>query len=209
MAAAILAMVMTPACGSDPATGERAGTETAVAAGGSIDLKGANVIVITMDTTRADHIGAYGYEHAETPRLDELAAEGVLFEEAVTPSAFTLPSHSSILTGLYPPFHGIRLNGGSALADVHTTMAESLTEAGYRCGAVTAAFVVDGHWGLNQGFEFYDDDSSEWEDRFLLLGISAKLRLLMICHCYRASDSVIRIISARKATKNESKFYRR
>ena len=61
----------------------------------------------------------------------------------------------------------------------------------------------------NRAVEFYDGDSSEWEDRFLLLGISAKLRLLVICHCYRASDSVIRIISARKATKNESKFYRR
>ena len=61
----------------------------------------------------------------------------------------------------------------------------------------------------HRAVEFYDDDSSEWEDRFLLLGISARLRLLMICHCYSASDSVIRIISARKATKNESKFYRR
>ncbi|MBI9084137.1 MAG: BrnT family toxin [Desulfobacterales bacterium] len=57
--------------------------------------------------------------------------------------------------------------------------------------------------------EFYDDENSEWEDRFLLLGISAKIRLLMICHCYRAGESVIRIISARKATKNESKHYRR
>lgn len=57
--------------------------------------------------------------------------------------------------------------------------------------------------------EFYDDENSEWEDRFLLLGISNKLRLIIVCHCYRASDSIIRIISARKATKNESKFYRR
>lgn len=61
----------------------------------------------------------------------------------------------------------------------------------------------------NRAVEFYDDENSEWENRFLLLGISAKLRLLMICHCYRASDSVIRIISARKATKNESRYYRR
>jgi len=61
----------------------------------------------------------------------------------------------------------------------------------------------------NRAVEFYDEDSSEWEDRFLLLGISANLRLLMICHCYRVSDSVIRIISARKATKRESKYYRR
>ncbi len=57
--------------------------------------------------------------------------------------------------------------------------------------------------------EFYDDENSEWEDRFLLLGLSASLRLLMVCHCYRAEDSVIRIISARKATKNEAKHYQR
>jgi len=61
----------------------------------------------------------------------------------------------------------------------------------------------------DRAVEFYDEDNSEWEDRFLLLGISSKLRLLMVCHCYRASDSVIRIISARKATKNESMHYRR
>ena len=119
---------------------------------------GANVLLITLDTTRADRIGAYGYSAAETPRLDELASEGVLFEQTATATAFTLPSHSSIMTGLYPPFHGVRLNGGSALADVQTTLAERLTEAGYRCGAVVGAFVVDGRWGLNQGFEYYDDD---------------------------------------------------
>jgi len=123
-----------------------------------LDLTGANVLLITLDTTRADRIGSYGYGAAETPRLDALASEGVLFEHAVTPTAFTLPSHSSIMTGLYPPFHGVRLNGGAALADVQTTLAERLAGAGYRCGAVVAAFVVDQRWGLSQGFERYDDD---------------------------------------------------
>ena len=85
-----------------------------------IDLTGANILLITLDTTRADRLGSYGYAAAETPRLDRLANEGVLFEQAVTPTAFTLPSHSSIMTGLYPPFHGVRLNGGAALADVQT-----------------------------------------------------------------------------------------
>ncbi len=123
-----------------------------------IDLTGANILLITLDTTRADRIGSYGYEAAETPRLDALASEGVLFEHAVTPTAFTLPSHASIMTGLYPPFHGVRLNGGVALADVQTTLAERLAGAGYRSGAVVAAFVVDQRWGLDQGFESYDDD---------------------------------------------------
>ncbi|PWB70578.1 MAG: hypothetical protein C3F15_13675 [Holophagae bacterium] len=121
-------------------------------------LQHANVLLITLDTTRADRIGAYGWAAAETPRLDRLAGEGVLFEQTITPTAFTLPAHSSILTGLYPPYHGVRLNGGAALADVQTTLAERLSAAGYRCGAVVGAFVVDQRWGLNQGFEHYDDN---------------------------------------------------
>ena len=68
-----------------------------------------------------------------------------------------------------------------------------------------AASVFYDEWAV----EFYDDNNSEWEDRFLLLGVSAQLRLLMVCHCYRSGDSIIRIISARKATKNESVYYRR
>ena len=123
-----------------------------------LDLTGANVLLITLDTTRADRIGSYGYAAAETPSLDALASKGVLFENAVTPTAFTLPSHSSIMTGLYPPFHGVRLNGGAALADVQVTLAERLAASGYRCGAVVGAFVVDQRWGLSQGFESYDDD---------------------------------------------------
>jgi arylsulfatase A-like enzyme/Flp pilus assembly protein TadD len=139
------------------------------------DLSGANVLLITLDTTRADRIGCYGYAPAETPRLDALAAEGVLFEQVVTPTAFTLPAHSSIMTGLYPPFHGMRLNGGAALADVHTTMAERLTAAGYRCGAVMAAFVLDQRWGLSQGFEVFDDDFEMAPDQKLdLAGVQRR-----------------------------------
>jgi len=130
-----------------------------------IDLAGANVLLITLDTTRADRIGAYGYAQAETPRLDVLASEGVLFETAVTPTAFTLPSHSSIMTGLYPPFHGVRLNGGVALADVHVTLAERLAASGYRCGAVVGAFVLDQRWGLSQGFDVFEDDIDRAPDQ--------------------------------------------
>src|SRR5688500_4577551 len=77
-------------------------------------LRNANILVVTLDTTRADRIGAYGYEKASTPNLDRLAGEGFLFEDCITPSAYTLPSHSSIMTGLYPPAHGVRLNGDAA-----------------------------------------------------------------------------------------------
>jgi arylsulfatase A-like enzyme/tetratricopeptide (TPR) repeat protein len=144
-------------------------TETAAR---DITLPNANVLLITLDTTRADRIGAYGYEPAETPRLDALAEEGILFEQTITPTAFTLPSHSSILTGLYPPFHGVRLNGGTALAEVHETLAERLAVAGYRCGAVVGAFVIDQRWGLGQGFESFDDDfEMEPEQKLDLAGV--------------------------------------
>ena len=117
-----------------------------------------NVLLVTLDTTRADHIGAYGYAAAQTPALDALAADGVLFEHCITPTAYTLPAHSSIMTGLYPPSHGVRINGDTALAASNTTLAERLSAEGYRTGAFVAAFVLDGRWGLSQGFQHYDDN---------------------------------------------------
>ncbi len=120
-------------------------------------LRNANVLLITLDTTRADHIGAYGYAAAQTPNVDALARDGILFEHCITPTAYTLASHSSIMTGLYPPSHGVRINGEAALADSNTTLAERLSARGYRTGAFVAAFVLDGRWGLSQGFQHYDD----------------------------------------------------
>ena len=120
-------------------------------------LHNANVLLITLDTTRADHIGAYGYGAARTPTLDALAREAVLFEQCISPTAYTLPSHSSIMTGLYPPSHGVRINGEGALADANTTLAERLAAKGYRTAAFVGAFVLDGRWGISQGFQHYDD----------------------------------------------------
>jgi len=121
-------------------------------------LRGASVLLVTLDTTRGDRLGCYGYATAETPALDGLARDGVLFEKCITPTAFTLPSHASIMTGKYPASHGVPLNGGLALADAQTTLAERLSKEGYRTGAFIGAFVLDGRWGLKQGFEHYDDD---------------------------------------------------
>ena len=129
--------------------------------------RGANILLVTLDTTRADRIGAYGYAAARTPSLDSLARDGALFENCITPSAYTHPSHSSIMTGLYPPYHGVRVNGASALSDVHTTMAERLAANGYRTGAFVGAFVLDGRWGLEQGFEHYDDEFHLGQDQKL------------------------------------------
>ncbi|MCG8449836.1 MAG: tetratricopeptide repeat protein [Pirellulales bacterium] len=117
-----------------------------------------NVLVITTDTTRADHIGCYGNRGVDTPVLDRLAAEGILCAHATTPSPSTLPAHSSLLTGLYPHHHGARANGTFRLEDKVTTLAERLKSVGYHTGAVISAFVLDSRFGLDQGFDLYHDD---------------------------------------------------
>ena len=95
-----------------------------------------------------------------TPAIDGLARRGVLFAQAASPAPLTLPSHCSIMTGLYPTYHGVRLNGTTALSQGHTTLAESLSKQGYQTGAFIGAFVLDGRWGLNQGFRYSTTTSS-------------------------------------------------
>jgi arylsulfatase A-like enzyme/Flp pilus assembly protein TadD len=119
-----------------------------------------NVLLITLDTTRADRLGCYGYSPAKTPVLDRLAQRGVLFERAYAPVPLTLPSHASMLTGLYPPEHGLRSNGQAALPAAIPTLTTELQAAGYETGAFVAAFVLDHKFGLDRGFERYDDDLS-------------------------------------------------
>jgi len=121
-------------------------------------LRDFNVLLITMDTTRADHLRAYGHTGVETPNLDSLAQRGVLFSHAITPSPSTLPAHSSIHTGLYPFHHGARANGTFRLTEDVQTLAETFKAAGYRTGAAISAFVLDGRFGLPQGFDDYNDD---------------------------------------------------
>ena len=121
-------------------------------------LAGFNVVIITADTTRADHVGCYGNRSVETPFIDQLARDGILFAQAITPSPSTLPSHSSLLTGLYPSHHGARANGTFRLDEKVTTLAEMLKQKGYCTGAVISAFVLDSRFGLDQGFDLYHDD---------------------------------------------------
>jgi arylsulfatase A-like enzyme/Flp pilus assembly protein TadD len=116
-----------------------------------------NVLVVTFDTTRADRVGCYGYARAETPTLDTLAREATLFEHAITPIPVTLPSHSTMMTGLNPYHHGVRYNGIHVLPQRVTTLAERLREAGFKTGAIVSSFAVATRFGLNQGFETYDD----------------------------------------------------
>lgn len=124
-------------------------------------LKDSNVILITLDTTRADHIGCYGNSGVKTPVIDALAHRGILFASAFTASPSTLPGHSSIHTGLYPYNHGARANGTFHLAAEKTTLAEVFKGGGYATGAFISAYVLDSRFGVDQGFDVYDDDLSK------------------------------------------------
>ncbi|HEV8629226.1 MAG TPA: sulfatase-like hydrolase/transferase [Thermoanaerobaculia bacterium] len=119
---------------------------------------GWNLLLVTLDTLRADHLGCYGRQGAETPALDRLAAGGLRFEQAQSAVPLTLPSHATILSGLLPPRHGLRDNGRGALPGDVETLATRLAGAGYRTGAFVGAFVLDHRYGLARGFATYDDD---------------------------------------------------
>jgi arylsulfatase A-like enzyme len=118
---------------------------------------GFDVALVTLDTTRADHVGAYGYDKAETPNLDRLAREGVRFADAVSPAPITLVAHSSVLTGLDPDHHKVRHNGEYRLDPSQVTLAEVLQANGYETAAFVSGFVLDARYGLAQGFDRYDD----------------------------------------------------
>src|SRR5512143_177839 len=116
-----------------------------------------NVVVVPLDTLRADRLGCYGFRGIETPNIDAVASEGVLFEQATSTAPMTLVSHASIFTGLIPPHHGVRDNGGFFVEESTTTLAERLKDAGWTTGAFVGAWVLDSKWGLGQGFDVYSD----------------------------------------------------
>ena len=124
---------------------------------GSGTLRGGNVLLVTIDTLRRDRVGAYGNTDGLTPVLDRLAAAGIRYGQAYSHVPMTLPAHTSILTGLTPRHHGVRNNSGFRLDDRVPTLATLLKSAGYRTGAFVGAFVLDGRFGLNRGFDRYDD----------------------------------------------------
>jgi len=116
-----------------------------------------NLLLITIDTLRADHLGCYGYQQIKTPTIDNLAAQGIMFTQAITPAPITLPAHASIMTGLYPIQHGVRNNGNFILGQEVRTLAEIMKEHGFQTAACVGAFVLDSIFGLDQGFDFYED----------------------------------------------------
>ncbi|MDP6380703.1 MAG: sulfatase-like hydrolase/transferase, partial [Phycisphaerae bacterium] len=125
-----------------------------------------HVILISIDTCRADYLSCYGYERETTPNIDALAREGVLFKNVVSPVPFTLPSHTTMLTGTTPLYHQVHDNFRSKLAPSYVTLAEVLKEAGFATGAVVSTLVLDSQAGLDQGFTYYNDEyKEEREDR--------------------------------------------
>jgi arylsulfatase A-like enzyme/Tfp pilus assembly protein PilF len=124
---------------------------------------GLNVLLVTLDTTRADRIGCYGYAGAKTPTLDDLAANGVRFANTYCQAPLTAPSHSSLFTSTYPLSHGVHDNGFYSLAPEFETLAEILKNRGFKTAAFISSFSLDSRFGLDQGFDSYDD-TFEYEE---------------------------------------------
>jgi arylsulfatase A-like enzyme/Flp pilus assembly protein TadD len=140
--AALVSLILAAAC-----------SRTATAPPG----RGASVLLVTIDTLRADRIGLYGGRDARTPSIDGLGARGLVFEEALSSVPLTLPSHSTILSGLEPPHHGVRDNGAFVFPADRPTLATILKSHGYATGAFVGAYVLDRRFGLARGFDTYDD----------------------------------------------------
>ena len=119
--------------------------------------RGLDVLLVTIDTLRADALGAYGNARSETPWIDRLAREGARFEAAHAQNVVTLPSHANILSGRYPLQHGVRDNSGFRFPAESASLATILKAAGYRTGAFVSAFPLDARFGLGRGFDRYDD----------------------------------------------------
>ncbi len=118
---------------------------------------GRNVLLITLDTTRADRLGCYGYQPAATPVLDGIAQGGVRFDRAFAHAPMTLPSHASLLSGTLPPENGVHVNGEQAIAPELTTLGTVFKQRGYQTAAFLASIVLDAEYGLAKGFDVYDD----------------------------------------------------
>ena len=156
-----------------------------------------NVILITIDTVRADHVGCYGDKDVQTPTLDSLAHDGIVFERAISQVPLTWPSHAVILTGMYPFQDGVQDFTGQPLDARFRSVAQAFKQHGYATGAVVSAFVLDRSWGLARGFDFYDDAFSP--EAFA----NRDLRLVE----RRAGDSVNRAMAWLKKNQGRPFFF--
>jgi len=160
----VLVAGIVTACSKDPAPppavtqavgGSSPATAAAISPAAGISMERPNLVLITMEATRADHLGCYNDTTAQSPVLDQLARDGVIFESAIATAPLTLPSLASILTGQYPPRHGVRDNSGFTLDDARTTLAEHLKAQGFATAAAVGSRVLTNDAGLKQGFDSY------------------------------------------------------
>ncbi len=161
----LLALLLACSGPEPPGAPHAPGEQAEARPSGPMQASHPTVVVITLDTTRADRIGCYGYALAETPNIDALASRGTRFARAYTPVPLTIPAHASLFTGLLPPHHGVRDNGDQRLAAEATTLAERLSAEGWNTHAAVSAFVTQAHWGFGQGFDGYDDHLGVPSDR--------------------------------------------
>ena len=145
-----------------------------------LEPRDANVLLITLDTTRADHLSCYHPGRAKTPHLDALAARGVRFAHATAQVPLTLPSHACIMTGAYPPVHGLRDMGGFVLNPSHPTIASLAHAAGFATAAFVGSRAVATQFGLSQGFDTYDDDMGPQTEEGKLPGVFAERRASVV-----------------------------
>jgi choline-sulfatase len=158
---------------------------------------GPNVILITIDTVRADHLGCYGAAGIHTPTLDALARDGIVFDRAISQVPLTWPSHAAILTGTYPFQNGVQDFTGQPLDPRFRSVAEVFRQHGYATGAVVSAFVLDRSWGLARGFDFYDDAFSPEQFRQRDLGLVDR----------KANESVTHAISWLQKNRSRPFFF--
>jgi choline-sulfatase len=155
-----------------------------------------NVILITMDTLRADHVGCYGATQVQTPTLDALCRDSLVFEHAFTQVPLTWPAHVAILTGTYPYQNGVQDFTGQPLSSEFRTIVQAFKQRGYATAAVISAFVLDRSWGLSRGFDFYDDAFSAQDFQTKEIGLVER----------KAGESVTHAISWLQATQHRPFF---
>lgn len=160
-----LAMLVLASCKSSPHSAADKQIPIATVSNSTVEAQPENIVLITLDTVRADHLHCYGNDKIKTPTIDNLARNGVLFEKAVAQTPLTGPSHASIFTGENPNVHHVRDTGGFALQPSSVTLATVLEQHGWDTAGFISAPVLNKQFGFNQGFATYDDQIPETVDK--------------------------------------------
>lgn len=159
-------------------------------------LQDCNVILITLDTTRADHLSCYDADQVQTPNLDALAAAGTIFERCISQVPLTLPSHTTILSGSYPAFHQVRDNGAFVVPEGLELLSETLQQRGFATSAFISAYVLHRKWGLNRGWDYYGDSF-----RF------SKLKTVSLSNIQKLAGDVLPEVEAWLEKNGQRKFF--